>query len=184
MTPSPDSTAPEAEAKQPESIQDLLSQCYWTASVFHQWEEGRGARKFTNSAMPSVDGEFPTEAKALQAAKDAIANRTVKTRGHSINYARATPYASFYIPHKLQAKIGKARDATRQESGEDSKRLDWLEEQTRLSRTGVSFDYCRWVEDGHVVEKGFRYMRHHHLGERNDSIRAAIDSAMSRKEAK
>lgn len=57
----------------------------------------------------------------------------------------------------------------------DNARFTWLEEQAKKSRTGISFDYCRHVEDGHVVEKGFRFMRYHFLGERKDDIRSAID---------
>lgn len=89
-------------------IREILSRCYWTASVSHSWEEGRGARKFTNSSLASVDGEFKTEEEAMEAARNAIANRAVRTRGHSINYSRANPYVSFCIPHKLIGEIGRA----------------------------------------------------------------------------
>lgn len=59
--------------------------------------------------------------------------------------------------------------------GELEKDFEWLEEQAEKSRTGISFDYCRHVEEGYVVEKGFRFMRHHHLGQRAESIRKAIE---------
>jgi hypothetical protein len=59
----------------------------------------------------------------------------------------------------------------------DAERLDWVESQALMSRTGVSFDYVRLVEDGLVVEKGFRVMQHRHTGGRTTSIRSAIDSA-------
>jgi len=55
--------------------------------------------------------------------------------------------------------------------------LAWLEQQTISSRTGISFDYCRHVEDGRVFEKGFRFMKHHFLGKRCDTLRAAIRAA-------
>lgn len=57
--------------------------------------------------------------------------------------------------------------------------FQWLEEQARKSRTGISFDYCRHVEDGQVLERGYRFMRYHELGERKNSIREAIRAAMS-----
>jgi len=57
----------------------------------------------------------------------------------------------------------------------DTEIIKWLEEQAKKSRTGISFDYCRHVEDGYVVEKGFRFMRHHHLGQRFKSIREAVE---------
>lgn len=61
----------------------------------------------------------------------------------------------------------------------DHERLNWLEEQAKKSRTGISFDYCLDVEDGHVIEKGFRFMRRHHLGERHNGIRESIDAEAS-----
>ncbi len=66
----------------------------------------------------------------------------------------------------------------------DAERLDWLEEQSRQSATGTSFDYGRLVEDGHVVEHGYRFMRRHFLGERKASLRAAIDAARATPVAK
>jgi hypothetical protein len=59
----------------------------------------------------------------------------------------------------------------------DRDRLDWLEGQAKSSRTGVSFDWAKHVQDGYVQEKGYRFMRFHHLGERKQTIREAIDSA-------
>jgi len=43
--------------------------------------------------------------------------------------------------------------------------LAWLEQQVRASATGVSFDY---------EPSGFRFMRHHHIGEPCKSIAEAI----------
>lgn len=61
----------------------------------------------------------------------------------------------------------------------DGERLDWLEEQAQLSRSGISFDWRKnYSEDGEVMEGGgWRFMRHHFLGERKPSIRDAIDAA-------
>jgi len=61
---------------------------------------------------------------------------------------------------------------------DDKRRLDWLEVQTKASPTGISFDYCLYAERGVVVEKGYRFMRHHKLGLRFTTIRAAIDAEM------
>jgi len=58
----------------------------------------------------------------------------------------------------------------------DKERLDRLEAETKSSQSGVSFDYARHVENGIVVEKGFRFMRHHYLGERKNDLRSAIDA--------
>ena len=58
----------------------------------------------------------------------------------------------------------------------DCARLDWIEAEAKVSNTGVSFDYVRHTEDGLVVEQGIRFMRFHFLGERQPTIRKAIDS--------
>ena len=71
---------------------------------------------------------------------------------------------------------------TTAEQSEDGRLLDWIEEQVRSSYTGISFDYARFVEDGCVVEKGVRFMRRGYLGERHESIRAAIRAAIAAKE--
>lgn len=60
----------------------------------------------------------------------------------------------------------------------DAERIEWLEEQTKKSRTGISFDYHRHVEDGYVIEHGYRFMRRHFASGFKDSLRKAIDSAM------
>ena len=59
----------------------------------------------------------------------------------------------------------------------DSALLDWLDEQARNSQTGVSFDYCKYTEDGYVIEKGYRFMCRHFLGERKPTLREAVVAA-------
>lgn len=67
--------------------------------------------------------------------------------------------------------ISKDRETNRQ----DTQRLDFLEQQTRISRTGISFDYAlsQGQEDG-----GYRFMRYHKLHSRKKNIREAIDEAL------
>lgn len=60
----------------------------------------------------------------------------------------------------------------------DSEMLDWLEKQAKESHTGISFDWCKYVEEGQVLEHGYRFMRYHHLGERKKTIREVILSEM------
>lgn len=62
---------------------------------------------------------------------------------------------------------------------EDSERLDWIQEQTKQSRSGVGFDWRPdYAEEGQVLEmKGWRFMRHCFLGARKPNIREAIDHA-------
>ena len=60
----------------------------------------------------------------------------------------------------------------------DGYRLDAIEAVAKASGTGVSFDWCRHVEDGIVVEHGYRMMWKHAIGPREKSVRHAIDAAM------
>lgn len=60
----------------------------------------------------------------------------------------------------------------------DAERIEWLGEQTKKSYTGISFDYHRYVEDGYVVDHGYRFMRRHFASGFKDSLRKAIDAAM------
>lgn len=57
----------------------------------------------------------------------------------------------------------------------DVQRIEAMELEAKDSPSGISFDYCRHVEDGHAVEKGFRFMRKHHLGPRCATLREAFD---------
>lgn len=57
----------------------------------------------------------------------------------------------------------------------DKARLDWIESQVTLSRTGVSFDKIPRVED---ELGGFRFMRFHRVDSPNKTLREAIDKAM------
>lgn len=64
----------------------------------------------------------------------------------------------------------------------DAERLDWIQEQAKESRSGVGFDWRpAYAEGGRVIEmKGWRFMRHHFLGDRKPNIREAIDAAMEK----
>lgn len=60
----------------------------------------------------------------------------------------------------------------------DAARLDWMENQARLSPTGISFDYVKHVEDGRVLNRGYRFMRRHFISGDKDTLRRAIDAVM------
>jgi len=57
----------------------------------------------------------------------------------------------------------------------DAERIDWLEQQARKSRTGISFD---WVPSCEGDPSGFRFMRRHFIGEQAKTLRQAIDKVM------
>lgn len=69
--------------------------------------------------------------------------------------------------------------AQSQQDALDAARLDALEEIARKSSTGVSIDYVYFVEEGYVVENGYRVMRRGVLYERKKTIRSAIDAAIA-----
>ena len=81
------------------------------------------------------------------------------------------------ISYAARAAIARA-EAALADAKNDSYRLDALEAVAKASGTGVSFDWCRHVEDGMVVEHGYRMMWKHTIGPREKSIRHAIDAAM------
>lgn len=76
------------------------------------------------------------------------------------------------------SKAAARAEAARADAKNDSYRLDALEAVAKASGTGVSFDWCRHVEDGMVVEHGYRMMWKHAIGPREKSVRHAIDAAI------
>lgn len=84
-----------------------------------------------------------------------------------------------YLSHLEEiAELAARAEAARADAKNDSYRLDALEAVAKASGTGVSFDWCRHVEDGVVVEHGYRMMWRHAIGPREKSVRHAIDAAM------
>lgn len=84
----------------------LLRSAYWTAGIFNSWTEGRGAKAFRNCSIKSVDGQFGSEALALQAARKAITDRMLS----GVRWDTAKPIASFRIPTEVVKKIGEFMD--------------------------------------------------------------------------
>lgn len=64
---------------------------------------------------------------------------------------------------------------------DDAELLDWLETAAKQSRTGIAFDWVPAVED---EPSGFRFMRHHLIGDSRKSIRGAIRAARETIEGK
>ena len=60
----------------------------------------------------------------------------------------------------------------------DKERIDWLEDEAVISRTGGTLDHMKHAEDGCVHEKGYRLMRYHKIFEARTDLRLAIDTAM------
>jgi hypothetical protein len=80
---------------------------------------------------------------------------------------------------ELEAQLAR-RDERIDELEKDAERLDFIEEKAKGSRTGVSFDWCKHVEDGYVTDHGYRMMRVHELGNRFKTLRESIDAAMNK----
>ena len=88
---------------------DILRETtYWTAGIFHSWQEGRGARAFRNSSIKFVEGKFKSESDAMAAAEKAIKARML----YGVRqWDSAQPVASFHIPHETNKKLGSIMDA-------------------------------------------------------------------------
>lgn len=56
----------------------------------------------------------------------------------------------------------------------DTKLLNFLEERTKESKSGVTFQWTKYVEEGYVVEKGYRVMSFHKVTPYISDLRAAI----------
>lgn len=66
----------------------------------------------------------------------------------------------------------------------DSDLLDWLEEQVKKSFTGVTFTYSKVTVDGQVLEKGYKFMCRHFIGDCRSSLRDAAYAAKAAIESK
>lgn len=75
----------------------------------------------------------------------------------------------------------KGFDGATNKPSDDAELLDWLETAAKKSRTGISFDWVPAVED---EPSGFRFMRHHLIGDSRKSIRSAIRAARETIEGK
>lgn len=55
--------------------------------------------------------------------------------------------------------------------------FEFLEQEARRSRTGISFD---WVPTCEGEPSGYRFMRHHHVGQPTKTLRKAIEQGQKR----
>lgn len=89
------------------------------------------------------------------------------------------PAAAYRVLHVYGRQCYKAALAA-QASGqnrEDAELLNWLEDQAKASRTGVSIDYVYDSQNGYVNERGYRFMRFRFIGPIRKTVREAIDAA-------
>ena len=71
-------------------------------------------------------------------------------------------------------------EAVHKAHGDLEGQMRWLEAQAKQSPSGVTLDWCRFAEDGRVVEHGYRVSRHHLLGDRCATLREAIESTRNK----
>lgn len=62
----------------------------------------------------------------------------------------------------------------------DAERLDWLEQESKASRTGVSIAYTDQTNDESLLKRGYRLMRYHQIFSAQSTLREAIDAAIER----
>lgn len=114
----------------------------------------------------------------LQAERDALSAHVEEVNAylsHLINYIPMGPGVIRRL-NELQMQtpvesLTRLKAKWQAEAG----RLDWLEQQARKSRTGISFD---WVPTCEGEPSGFRFMRRHFIGEPAKTLRDAIDRVM------
>lgn len=64
---------------------------------------------------------------------------------------------------------------------QDAELLDALEDEARSrGMHGLTLDYTNHIEDGLVIEKGFRLIGRKFIGPRRATLREAIDAAIER----
>ena len=98
-----------------------------------------------------------------------------------INYCIECPHCNgFFFCSRIGRKVDEIPEdcplPSMRDEERDGDRLDFLEQQTRVSRTGVSFDYAQKNENG---QGGYRFMRYHKLHQRKNTIREAIDESIA-----
>ena len=120
-----------------------------------------------------------SDCEALQAECEKLRSKTELTLGVGDGNGNLFVHGDYDSIKRVQALIFECEKLRK-----DAERLDWLEEQTRQSWTGVSFDHRRHVEDGYVLENGYRFMRRHYRTDFSPSIRAAIDATMIKEREK
>ena len=79
---------------------------------------------------------------------------------------------------QYESDVAEAYKAEADALRKDVERLDFIERKSRESYTGISFDWTKYVDDGQVVEVGYRMAWRHTLNGRCKTLRAAIDAAM------
>ena len=67
------------------------------------------------------------------------------------------------------------------DAARDAELLDWLEQEAKESRTGVSIVYRNQADDEGGIKRGYRLMRYHQIFSAHSNLRAAIEAAMSEK---
>jgi hypothetical protein len=77
--------------------------------------------------------------------------------------------------HLIECSLFKERGEAQLDRDQDDERFAWLEQMAKQSRTGISFD---WIPPVEGEPSGWRFMRHHFIGDARQSLREAIDAAM------
>jgi hypothetical protein len=88
---------------------------------------------------------------------------------HFLNYTNHSSQ-----PEEIKAMLKVAYEHGSSRFEKDSQRLQWIEDKSKSSYTGITFDYVKHQED----KRGYRIMWFHKLNGKFPSLRSAIDSAM------
>lgn len=129
-------------------------------------------RLATGQRLPFMTDDDPDK---LKAERDALAAHVAALVEWADSYVGTT--GLYEAVEAAREANTTSLDRLKAEWQADGDRLNWLEHQTRKSRTGISFD---WVPTCEGEPSGFRFMRFHHVGTPVKTLRGAIDRELRR----
>ena len=135
------------------------------------WKLPVGTKLYTAPPAPSV----PDVANAFKRRAEEI----VAMAMNRDNYAETNRLSAALIMDIANAAEPPAESP--EDVVRDAELLDWLEQEAKDSRTGVSIVYKNQADDESGIKRGYRLMRYHQIFSAHSNLRAAIDAAMSEK---
>ena len=136
----------------------------------------------TGSGKSAVAGEIEIAMRAIGLDVEWVNSESEKRLTH----ADYIPALELYKPKVRIFEVNIQRVAPTPaeapaDAARDAELLDWLEQEAKESRTGVSIVYRNQADDEGGIKRGYRLMRYHQIFSAHSNLRAAIEAAMSEK---
>ena len=128
-------------------------------------------RKYELTAGEWTSEEAADALEAVIAEREKVAPVAVVDADDDVYWADILPDRSVKVGQKLYAAPPDLESLRA-----DADRIDFLERESH-GRSGCSMQYSKYVEDGQVIERGYRFMRFHDIGQPKKTLREAIDEA-------